>query len=196
MTNRIRFVALVVGALVANAVGLATAADGLSSATQPAAGGTTRPASTPASGPATRPVDARAVAELISKLANESFAVREDATKKLIEMGEGVRPLLEEALKQKDLDLEAVTRMKTVLAKTSKAPKEDKTATDQATGITVSIDDSGTAVSASQNGKMLWQCRRTGAAGTSLKILSGQVIVSPGNWVIDLATGRTMSVGP
>ena len=181
-------VGLVACASFSVAIALAAGADEPSPATKPVA-------SAPASGPATQPADAKTVAELISRLASENFAFREEATKRLIEMGESVRPFMEEALKDKSLDLEAITRIKTVLARTAKAPTEARTVTDKATGITVSLDDAGTSVSASQNGKMLWKFQG-GMAATALKIVNGQVVALPGNWVIDLATGKMISMGP
>jgi hypothetical protein len=44
-------------------------------------------------------------AELVKKLGSEDYAVREDAQKKLIEMGERAVPALEEALKSDDLEV-------------------------------------------------------------------------------------------
>jgi hypothetical protein len=44
-------------------------------------------------------------AELVKKLGSEDYAVREDAQKKLIEMGEKAVPALEEALKSDDLEV-------------------------------------------------------------------------------------------
>ncbi|MFB3892418.1 MAG: hypothetical protein ACE15C_10405 [Phycisphaerae bacterium] len=193
MRNHIRLAAQVACVLGAVAAGLAVAADGPSAATKPPA---SAPASGPASGPATRPVDPKAVAALVSKLADASFEVRETATKKLIAMGEGVRPFMEEALKDKSLELEAVTRIKSVLARTAPPPKEARTVTDRATGITVSITDDGSGIAATQNGRMLWKFMFGGLPPTSLKIVDGQVVVSPSNVTLDLATGKAISVGP
>ena len=72
-------------------------------------------ASQPASRAATGPVDEKAVAELIRLLGDDSFRVREDATRKLMGMGEAAYPLLEARLDAKDLDLEVASRINTVL---------------------------------------------------------------------------------
>ncbi len=75
-----------------------------------------------ASQPATRPVDANAVAELIRQLGHDKLPVRELATKKLIEMGEGVVPLLKAKAQEPNLDPEVAARITAVLEKTGGRP--------------------------------------------------------------------------
>lgn len=65
--------------------------------------------------PATRPVDANAVAELIRHLGDKDFKVREESTKKLIEMGVAVVPLLNAKLTEQGFDPEVATRIQIVL---------------------------------------------------------------------------------
>jgi formylglycine-generating enzyme required for sulfatase activity len=69
----------------------------------------------PASQPGGAPADARAVAELLDQLGHRDFQRREAATKRLIEIGEASRPLLEATATQPDLDPEVADRIKTVL---------------------------------------------------------------------------------
>jgi hypothetical protein len=61
-------------------------------------------ADAPATQPTTQPFDKEAAAKLIGQLDDDDFAVREAATKKLIDMGDGVRPMLAEKAKEKGLD--------------------------------------------------------------------------------------------
>ena len=75
--------------------------------------------------PATRPeikattqADPAVVGDLVSQLDHQDFKVREAATRKLIEMGEPVRPALEAKLKEPDLDPEVALRINTVLKDT------------------------------------------------------------------------------
>lgn len=49
--------------------------------------------------------DVPAAGDLIKKLGHEDYAVREEATRKLIEMGQDAVPALEEALKSEDLEV-------------------------------------------------------------------------------------------
>ena len=75
-----------------------------------------QPASSPAaSQPATQHVDAKTVAELVSRLNHDDFKVRENATQKLIKMGVDIYPLLEAKLTEKKLDSEVVARIHAVL---------------------------------------------------------------------------------
>ena len=63
----------------------------------------------------TQPVDEKAVAELITQLGDDSFKTREEATKKLTEMGKGIHPILKAKLEEKGLDLEMSNRIQAVL---------------------------------------------------------------------------------
>ena len=58
----------------------------------------------PTTQPITQPFSKEAAAKLIGQLGDDTFAVREAATKKLIDMGDGVRPMLAEKAKEKGLD--------------------------------------------------------------------------------------------
>jgi hypothetical protein len=77
------------------------------------------PATAPVTAPATRalipPVDAQAVAALIRQLGNDDFAVREAATRKLIGMGPGARPLVEAAVERTAGDPETAQRLQVIL---------------------------------------------------------------------------------
>lgn len=153
--------------------------------------GTTQPAGGVAATPAAPAVDANAIAELLKLLGNRSYDVREDATKKLIAMGEPVQALLKAKLKEPGLDPEVANRIETVLEKTSPLKRE---VTDEKTGITVSIQPDGS-IAAMQNGRMLWRIMALRPQPTSLKLQNGQVIVTPGDSGIDLATGKLLWMG-
>ena len=75
-----------------------------------AAGPITQPDAT-----ATTQADPRVVADLVSQLNHNEFNVREAATRKLIALGEPVRPMLEAELKKPDPDPEVVLRINIVL---------------------------------------------------------------------------------
>lgn len=139
---------------------------------------------------ATQPVDDKAVAELIRQLGDDDWKVREAATKKLIEMGQAVNPLLKSKAGEKDLDPEVATRIRVVLAKTGGLPQT--AVTDPATGVTVSLENDGTTLAATRAGLMLWKCQFGGEAGTSLKIEDGKVVVLPSGTVVDFATGKIL----
>ncbi len=68
-----------------------------------------------ASGPTTGPVDANAVAELIQRLGDKDFKVRDEATKKLGEMGDAIVPLLMAKAQEQGLDPEVAARITAVL---------------------------------------------------------------------------------
>jgi|GEM_PF-6502449 len=74
--------------------------------TQPAA------ATSPA---ATQPVDEKAVGELIRLLGDDAFAVREDATRKLLAMGKAIHPILKARLQEAGLDAEIAARIRTMV---------------------------------------------------------------------------------
>ena len=63
--------------------------------------------------------DEQAVGKLIAQLSDDRFSVRDDATKKLIEFGECVQPLLKRKLQEGKLDPETADRIKAVLEKTA-----------------------------------------------------------------------------
>jgi len=76
------------------------------------------PATQPTSQPATTSAPAASAEEvkkLVAQLDAEDFAVREKAQKTLADMGLGVVPLLEDALKDKTLSLEVFTRIQRVI---------------------------------------------------------------------------------
>ena len=68
----------------------------------------------PTDNPATQP-DSAAAAVLLDQLGHQDFRAREQATRKLIEMGPPVLPMLEAKLKEPDPDPEVVHRIKIVL---------------------------------------------------------------------------------
>ncbi len=144
------------------------------------------------------PVDKAAVAELIKLLGDGSVKVREKATAQLIDMGPSVRVVLNEKLQEKKLNPEVTQRIKLVLAKVPPAPgEESKIVTDTVTGITFTLSDDGTALTASRGDKILWTTRfaKTRPA-TSIKLEEGQVIVNPQGWTYDPATGRRVGTKP
>jgi PDZ domain len=67
-------------------------------------------------------------AELVKKLGSEDYAVREDAQRKLIEMGEKAVPALEEALKSEDLEvrLRAGRALRAIGAEPKQAEKAEE----------------------------------------------------------------------
>ena len=72
-------------------------------------------AATPSSQPVRDPAGDKAVAELMGQLGHRDFQRREAATRRLIEIGEASRPLLEATATQPDLDPEVADRIRTVL---------------------------------------------------------------------------------
>ena len=95
---------LAAGVLVLAMTGLVRAAD------SPAPPVTSQPATQAAT-----QADPKVVAALVDQLNHNDFKVREAATKKLIALGEPVRPMLEAELKKPDPDPEVVLRINIVL---------------------------------------------------------------------------------
>jgi|GEM_PF-2533637 len=193
-------VVAVVAALVASKCGAEapTTQPGKPSTTRPAKPPTTKAARPPATRPAPKPkADAKEIAELISQLGAQDFKTREAATGKLIALGEkAVRGPLEARAKEKDLDPEVASRIEQILEKFD--PKEGRTVTDRASGVTVSIAGGGTTVTGKDTatGKALWQTKLPGnQKATNLKLAGAQVQVEPAGWLIDLKTGRLTSQG-
>jgi len=131
-----------------------------------------------------------AIGELVRQLGDDKLAVREAATKKLTDMGEAAHPLLNETLKQADLDMETGSRIKIILGE--KANNEEQSVTDPASGVMVAITGDGNELTATKDGKMLWKTRWAGLGAASLRLEGGVVIVSPGNSAYDPATGRLL----
>ena len=143
-------------------------------------------------GPETRPAASPAeIAELLGKLGHEDFKTREAATEKLIALGDkAVRPPLEAKAKERGLDPEVASRIEHILDRL--CPKEGKTVTDRATGITVSVIGGGGMVEAkdSATGKLLWQTKVTWGKAAAVRIEGDKVHVEPIGWVIVLKTGK------
>ena len=145
--------------------------------------------------PSTRPVDEKAAKDLISLLGHKDVKVREKATQDLIGMGPAVRPLLRAKAKEENLDPEVATRIETALEKIDAAVPGGRTVTDAATGITVSVDDGAhNSLTATRNGKVLWKVVLLRPQIDTIKIVAGNVIVSPNGATIDLATGVALSI--
>lgn len=147
--------------------------------------------------PTTQPVDAKEVARLIALLGDENYKVRDDATQKLVAMGEGATPLLKAKLQEKGLELEVTGRIETILRKTDKSVKEGTTVTDEATEITVSIEIGG--VIARKAGKVIWKYVPPGSTNSStasLRLENGHIIMAPHGTVLDLQTGKAIGGDP
>ena len=80
-------------------------------------------ADAPATQPTTQPFDKAAAAKLIDQLGDGNFDVRDAATKKLIALGDAVRPLLAEKAKEKGLEAEVSARIQMVIAALDLDPK-------------------------------------------------------------------------
>lgn len=152
------------------------------------------PAGRSASGPTTlTAAQEKAAQELIAKLADSDFAFREAATNKLIEMGQATHPLLKAKLAEKGLDPEAANRIALVLKKTTLTEPAGRSATDEATGITVTLSDDGRKVSASKDGKVIWMMSWDGLKAETVAIMDGQVLLRPSGILLDLASGKMMA---
>jgi hypothetical protein len=138
---------------------------------------------------ATPPVDEQAVADLIRLLGDDRFAVREDATRKLIAMGKAIHPVLRARLQAAGLDAEIANRIRTVLDFRPPDPAARRSVTDPASGMTFTLSDDGAEVSATAGQKMMWRVRLAApAAGLQL---DGQfLVVLPQNAKYDLASGK------
>jgi hypothetical protein len=134
--------------------------------------------------------DAKDIAEAIERLGHDDWQVRKAATEKLRKMGKAAHLMLREARKRKGLDPEIAQRIDMLLEPPPPVPA--KSATDPATGITVSVEPDGT-VAARKNGKMLWKLRM-GHKATAVRIVNGRVFASPNNAEIDLRTGKLLSM--
>ena len=139
------------------------------------------------------------VAKLVKNLGDESFEVREAASKALKKLGASAKPMLREALKKKDLDPEASARIKAIIEPEAKL--SGKTVTDPKTGLTVSIEENGGAVVASSQRGRIWMTKMPGWVAEKLSIKDGKVIVesTPDDRQArtvaqyDLATGKMLS---
>lgn len=140
------------------------------------------------------------VAKLVKDLGDESYAVREAASKALKAMGEPAKPLLQKMLEKEGLDLEVVTRIKAIIA--PKPKRTGKTVTDPKTGLTFSIEDGGNTIVAGNQRGRVWMSRRAGMAAESLTLKEGKLFVetSPDeNQIVtvtafDPATGKMLSI--
>jgi formylglycine-generating enzyme required for sulfatase activity len=128
------------------------------------------------------------VTDLIRRLADDNYKVREEATRMLTEMSGLARSLLRARLEDKSLDPEAAVRIRLVLEKTA-PDRGEAVARDPVTGMTVSIEDG--VVTARGSKGIIWTTR-VQQGGQSVKIERGQVVVSPGNAVLDLMTGKLL----
>ena len=141
--------------------------------------------------PQPTPEEAKEIAALIERLGAADWKVREEATKKLMAFGLKAKGALEAKAKTKDLDPEIASRIELVL---DELPG-DKSVTDAASGITVSIGDKGTSVLAhNKGGRMIWKTMLGGLGAKALKISAGRVTVEPAGYVIDLATGKITAI--
>jgi hypothetical protein len=157
---------------------------------------TTRPSTTRPALTATQEKDAR---DLVKQLGADDYTTREQATDKLIALGEAVQSMLKAKLQEKDLDPEVAHRIGIVIRKTTPA-QEGTEVTDEATGITASIQPLAAGggnvwtVQARQNGQVIWQSNIGLGMGTNptLRLMEGQLLVLPQGLVYDLGTGRRM----
>jgi predicted secreted protein len=137
----------------------------------------------------TQPVDEKAVAALIRQLGDDDFKTRESATAKLIDMCKTVHILLDKAQQTPKLDPEIASRIQTVLKKTVTATSSTQ-ATDEATGITVSLGEGGKVLTATQGGKMIWKVNLP-VASESLEIQDHRFVgLLPSGMIVDLRTGQ------
>jgi hypothetical protein len=157
-----------------------------------------KPAAPALGGPTTRPVltadQEKQARQWMGQLGDDNYTVREKATENLIGLGEAAAALVKAKLQEKIEDPEVASRLQLVLKKVTPAP-EGTEVTDEASGITVSIQPAGggnnQVIQARRGGQVIWQTN-LGAAVTSLKLLDGQVLVRPSGFVLDVATGRMM----
>lgn len=168
-------------------------------ASQPASQPTSKPAKVkPAKAPAEAVKDApkptaeeqKEIDEQIARLGEKDWKAREEATKKLQTFGLKAKPALEAKAKEKGLDPEIASRIELIL---DEMPG-NKSVTDAASGITVSVGDGGTSVQAHKDGKNIWKVMVGGNAVKTLKITGGQVRADPAGWVIDLQTGKILQI--
>lgn len=142
--------------------------------------------------PTTRPDPTAAeIAALINQLGHADFKVREAATKKLIAVGEAARGALEAAAEKKSLDPEVAARIEYILRQL--IPKVGTSVTEPISGITLRLDHAGRVITATREGKVVWQV--TLAARATRLILSGlYVIVEPGRYLVEARTGRIIHI--
>jgi hypothetical protein len=151
------------------------------------------PATAPATRPALTSAQEQAAGDLMKQLGDDDYTTRENATKKLIALGEAIQPLAKAKLQEKNLDPEIVHRLGLVIKATT--PMQEGTeVTDEATGITVSIQPGGQIVQASRGGQVIW----TSGYGltTSLRLKDGQLTILPRGFLIELTTGRMLGRVP
>jgi len=144
------------------------------------------------------PADSKEITALVKQLNHKQFAKREAAGKALKEMGEKIHPILEKTLKRKDLPIEAALRIRAILkaAAAAKASKNARTVTDPATGMTFTLSDDGQTVSArNQGGQVMWRMTTGQRQGAALTIEGRLLVIQPIEMRVDLATGKTISIG-
>jgi len=149
-------------------------------------------------GAATAPgVNAKEVGVLIEQLGAADFKVRESATEKLIALGESVRAPLEAKAREKGLDPEVASRIEQILDRLG--GPEGGTVTDPASGITVSLDATGRKLMATNHRfesgpRVIWRVELS-ARATAIQLVNGQIVVKPSGWVVDVRTGKVLSIG-
>jgi hypothetical protein len=144
----------------------------------------------PAAG--TNGVTAAAVTNLIRQLGDSQFAVREVATKKLAAFGETVHPALRRALKDKELDPEAAERIRGILRAADLAKNGELVVNDADSGTVLQLSGDGNTVSATKNGRMLWQAL-VFTPGNGLAVENGVLVIKPTQQKLDIATGTLLS---
>ena len=133
------------------------------------------------------------VAGWIRQLGAKDWQERETATQNLINAGEDLaRAPLEAKAREPGNDPEVATRIERILAKFN--VKEGRSVTDRATGMTFSLSDDGSTITAARNGKIVWRTRMSGKAA-SLRLEGGKLVAQPGRFVFDTKTGRLLERG-
>ena len=133
------------------------------------------------------------VAGWIRQLGAKDWQERETATQNLINAGEDLaRAPLEAKAREPGNDPEVATRIERILAKFN--VKEGRSVTDRATGMTFSLSDDGSTITAARNGKIVWRARISGKAA-SLRLEGGKLVAQPGRFVFDTKTGRLLERG-
>jgi hypothetical protein len=184
----------------ATIVGHASGSSGEASGSSATSGGpgTTQPFAT--TRPALTANQEKKARELVKQLGDDDYQTREQATTKLILMGEPVQPLLNAKLQEKDVEPEVVERIGIIIMKTNGAAGIIEV-TDEATGITVELLPPPTPnksfyVQARRQGdeRLLWGSpyKREAGVDPTFRLMNGQFFILPSGDLRDLATGRLL----